>query len=80
MTVNAVGTLHSVCVAAHGVAQILSLGTESLLASGKLVEFVSGLGRPGLSAVCAPAIAASSAGQGARVLRIHCLADRRCAA
>jgi DNA-binding transcriptional LysR family regulator len=38
LTVNDVGTLHSVCVAGQGVAQILSLGAESLLASGKLVE------------------------------------------
>ncbi|NKJ46427.1 LysR family transcriptional regulator [Burkholderia sp. SG-MS1] len=38
LTVNDVGTLHSVCTAGQGVAQILSLGAESLLASGKLVE------------------------------------------
>jgi DNA-binding transcriptional LysR family regulator len=38
LTVNDVGTLHSVCTAGQGVAQILSLGAESLLASGKLIE------------------------------------------
>jgi DNA-binding transcriptional LysR family regulator len=38
LTVNDVGTLHSVCTAGQGVAQILSLGAEPLLASGKLVE------------------------------------------
>jgi DNA-binding transcriptional LysR family regulator len=38
LTVNDVGTLHSVCTAGQGVAQILSLGAESLMASGKLVE------------------------------------------
>jgi DNA-binding transcriptional LysR family regulator len=38
LTVNDVGTLHSVCMAGQGVAQILSLGAEPLLASGKLVE------------------------------------------
>jgi DNA-binding transcriptional LysR family regulator len=38
LTVNDVGTLHSVCAAGQGVAQILALGAESLLANGKLVE------------------------------------------
>ncbi|MFM0435547.1 LysR family transcriptional regulator [Paraburkholderia strydomiana] len=38
LTVNDVGTLHSVCTAGQGVAQILSLGAESLVTSGKLVE------------------------------------------
>jgi DNA-binding transcriptional LysR family regulator len=38
LTVNDVGTLHSVCTAGQGVAQILALGAESLLATGKLVE------------------------------------------
>jgi DNA-binding transcriptional LysR family regulator len=38
LTVNDVGTLHSVCAAGQGVAQILALGAESLLATGKLVE------------------------------------------
>jgi DNA-binding transcriptional LysR family regulator len=38
LTVNDVGTLHSACAAGQGIAQILSLGAESLLTSGKLVE------------------------------------------
>ncbi|WP_027213782.1 LysR family transcriptional regulator [Burkholderia sp. WSM2232] len=38
LTVNDVGTLHSACAAGQGVAQILALGAESLLASGKMVE------------------------------------------
>ncbi len=38
LTVNDVGTLHSVCAAGQGVAQILAFGAESLLANGKLVE------------------------------------------
>jgi len=38
LTVNDVGTLHSVCAAGQGVAQILALGAESLLANGKMVE------------------------------------------
>ena len=38
LTVNDVGTLHSVCIAGQGIAQILALGAESLLASGKLIE------------------------------------------
>jgi DNA-binding transcriptional LysR family regulator len=40
LTVNDVTTLHSACVAGQGVAQILSLGTESLMASGKLIELL----------------------------------------
>jgi DNA-binding transcriptional LysR family regulator len=38
LTVNDVGTLHSVCIAGQGIAQLLALGAESLLASGKLIE------------------------------------------
>ena len=38
LTVNDVGTLHSVCAAGQGVAQILAFGAESLFANGKLVE------------------------------------------
>lgn len=38
LTVNDVGTLHSVCAAGQGVAQILALGAEPLLSSGKLIE------------------------------------------
>jgi DNA-binding transcriptional LysR family regulator len=38
LTVNDVGTLHSACIAGQGIAQILALGAESLLASGKLIE------------------------------------------
>ncbi|MGF6538510.1 LysR family transcriptional regulator [Paraburkholderia youngii] len=44
LTVNDVGTLHSVCVAGQGIAQILALGAESLLASGKLVELFADWG------------------------------------
>lgn len=38
LMVNDVGTLHSVCAAGQGIAQVLALGVESLLANGKLVE------------------------------------------
>jgi DNA-binding transcriptional LysR family regulator len=38
LIVNNVGTMLSACVAGHGIAQVLSLGTEDLLDSGKLVE------------------------------------------
>ncbi|WP_233830368.1 LysR family transcriptional regulator [Paraburkholderia sp. ZP32-5] len=38
LTVNDVGTLHSVCIAGQGIAQVLALGAPALLASGKLVE------------------------------------------
>ncbi|MFT4070079.1 LysR family transcriptional regulator [Paraburkholderia sp.] len=38
LIVNDVGTLHSVCIAGQGIAQILALGAQPLLASGKLVE------------------------------------------
>ncbi|SMG05886.1 LysR family transcriptional regulator [Paraburkholderia susongensis] len=41
LTINDAGTLHSVCIAGQGIAQILGLGSESLLASGKLVELFS---------------------------------------
>ena len=38
LTVNNVGTMLGACVAGHGIAQILALGTEDLLNRGKLVE------------------------------------------
>jgi DNA-binding transcriptional LysR family regulator len=38
LTVNDVGTLHSACLAGHGVAQIKELGAESMLADGRLVD------------------------------------------
>jgi DNA-binding transcriptional LysR family regulator len=38
LTVNHVDTMHSVCVAGYGIAQVMAFGVESLLASGKLVE------------------------------------------
>ncbi|RDS81121.1 LysR family transcriptional regulator [Dyella monticola] len=38
LTVNDVGTMHSVCAAGYGIAQVMAFGVESLLASGKLVE------------------------------------------
>ena len=38
LTVNNVGTTLGACVAGHGIAQILALGTEDLLNRGKLVE------------------------------------------
>jgi DNA-binding transcriptional LysR family regulator len=38
LTVNNVGTTLGACVAGHGIAQILALGTEDLLNPGKLVE------------------------------------------
>jgi DNA-binding transcriptional LysR family regulator len=38
LTVNDVGTLHSTCAAGQGIAQILGLGAEALLAQGKVKE------------------------------------------
>lgn len=38
LTANDVGTMHGVCLAGHGVAQVLALGAEQLLASGRLVD------------------------------------------
>jgi DNA-binding transcriptional LysR family regulator len=38
LTVNDVGTMHGVCLAGHAVAQIMTLGAEQLLASGRLVD------------------------------------------
>ncbi|WCE06286.1 LysR family transcriptional regulator [Pseudoxanthomonas sp. JBR18] len=38
LTVNDVGTQHSVCLAGHGIAQVMALGVEPLLRSGKLVQ------------------------------------------
>jgi len=38
LTVNDVGTLHSVCLAGHAVAQVMQLGVEHLLADGHLVD------------------------------------------
>ncbi|MFK0033659.1 LysR family transcriptional regulator [Pseudomonas monteilii] len=38
LLVNDVGTLHSTCIAGFGIAQIMALGSEALLADGRLVE------------------------------------------
>ncbi len=38
LTVNDVNTLHSCCLAGQGIAQLMALGNESLLADGSLVE------------------------------------------
>jgi len=38
LSANDVGTMHGVCLAGHGVAQVLALGTEQLLASGRLMD------------------------------------------
>jgi DNA-binding transcriptional LysR family regulator len=38
LTVNDVATLHDVCRAGHGVAQVMAFGVEELLADGSLVE------------------------------------------
>jgi DNA-binding transcriptional LysR family regulator len=38
LSANDVGTMHGVCLAGHGVAQVLALGAEQLLASGRLVD------------------------------------------
>jgi DNA-binding transcriptional LysR family regulator len=38
LTMNDGGTLHSVCLAGYGIAQIFALGAEQLIASGKLVD------------------------------------------
>jgi DNA-binding transcriptional LysR family regulator len=38
LTVNDVGTMHSACLAGSGIAQIMALGAETLLAEGRLVD------------------------------------------
>lgn len=38
LTVNDVGTMHGVCLAGHGIAQIMALGAEQMIASGRLIE------------------------------------------
>jgi DNA-binding transcriptional LysR family regulator len=38
LTVNDVGTMHSVCLAGSGIAQVMELGAETLIADGKLVD------------------------------------------
>ncbi|KTR98859.1 LysR family transcriptional regulator [Pantoea dispersa] len=38
LIVNNVGTLHGTCLAGYGIAQIMELGAEQLLAEGKLVD------------------------------------------
>jgi DNA-binding transcriptional LysR family regulator len=38
LTVNDVGTMHGVCIAGHGIAQIMALGAEELIASGRLID------------------------------------------
>ncbi|MGH8783381.1 LysR family transcriptional regulator [Paraburkholderia sp.] len=38
LTVNDVGTMHSVCVAGHAIAQVMEFGVEQMLADSRLVE------------------------------------------
>jgi DNA-binding transcriptional LysR family regulator len=38
LTVNDVGTMHSVCLAGHAIAQVMELGAEQLITAGRLVE------------------------------------------
>jgi DNA-binding transcriptional LysR family regulator len=38
LTVNDAGTLYSVCLAGHGMAQVMDLGVEPMLADGRLVD------------------------------------------
>jgi DNA-binding transcriptional LysR family regulator len=38
LTVNDVSTMHGACLAGHGIAQIMALGTQPLFESGKLVD------------------------------------------
>jgi DNA-binding transcriptional LysR family regulator len=38
LTVNDVGTMHGVCLAGHGIAQVMALGVEQLIADGRLVD------------------------------------------
>jgi DNA-binding transcriptional LysR family regulator len=38
LSANDVGTMHGVCLAGHGIAQVLALGAEQLLASGRLID------------------------------------------
>lgn len=40
LTVNDVGTQHSVCLAGHGIAQVMAFGVGPLLRSGKLVQIL----------------------------------------
>lgn len=40
LTVNDVGTQHSVCLAGHGIAQVMAWSVEPLLRSGKLVQIL----------------------------------------
>ena len=38
LTVNDAGTLYSVCLASHGMAQVMDLGVEPMLTDGRLIE------------------------------------------
>lgn len=38
LTLNDVGTMHSACLAGYGIAQVMEIGVEAMIASGKLVE------------------------------------------
>jgi DNA-binding transcriptional LysR family regulator len=38
LTVNDVGTMHGVCLAGHGIAQIMAIGAEQMISSGRLVD------------------------------------------
>lgn len=38
LTLNDVGTMHSACLAGYGIAQVMEIGVEPMIASGKLVE------------------------------------------
>ncbi|PLZ00945.1 LysR family transcriptional regulator [Burkholderia sp. WAC0059] len=38
LTLNDVGTMHSACLAGYGIAQVMEIGVEPIIASGKLVE------------------------------------------
>jgi Transcriptional regulator len=67
LTVNDVGTLHSVCIAGQGIAQILALGAEPLLTHGRLVELFPDWGDEVYPLYALYPSPASSAGQGAGV-------------
>jgi len=38
ITLNDVGTMHGLCLAGHGIAQVMGLGVENLLTNGSLIE------------------------------------------
>jgi DNA-binding transcriptional LysR family regulator len=71
LTVNDAGTLYSVCLAGHGMAQVMDLGVGPMIADGRLVDGVSRLARRAVSVVCAAPVTSSCAREDARVPGLH---------